>query len=130
MFTDQLDVIEQYEPASPDAIMAVEKEIGIEIPQIYKEFLLIMNGACMNYCVLYGTNDFVEMYQCNEFEEYVPEYMSIGNDNGDSELVIKAEASAILCGWLDAGAIGTAEPEVWFDFKEWVEKGCPMDDEL
>ena len=128
MFTNKLDIIEKYEPASHDSIVVAEKEIEQRIPQIYQEFLNIMNGACMNLCILYGTDDLVEMYKCNEFSEYAPEYISIGNDNGDCELIIKAEPDAVFCGWLDAGAIGSAEPEVWFDFTEWVEKGCPMDD--
>ena len=52
--------------------------------------------------------------------------MSIGNDNGDRELIIKADKSAVMCGFIDAGAIGTAEPDEWFCFSKWVENGCVM----
>ena len=54
---------------------------------------------------------------------------SIGNDNGDRELIIKAEKGAVLCGFLDAAEIGSSEPEEWFNFKSWVENGCEMDEE-
>ena len=61
-----------------------------------------------------------------EFAKYAPNYLSIGNDNGDRELVIKAEKDACVCGFLDAGAIGTAEPDEWFNFVLWIENGCEM----
>jgi hypothetical protein len=90
MFTNKLDIIETYEPTNNDSIVATEKEIEHRIPKIYKEFLTIINGTCMNLCILYGIDDIVEMYKCNEFSEYAPEYISIGNDNGACELIIKA----------------------------------------
>ena len=62
-------------------------------------------------------------YESNEFAEYAPGYISIGNDNGDRELIIKAEKGAVLCGFLDAAEIGSSEPEEWFNFKSWVENG-------
>ena len=65
----------------------------------------------MNLCVLYDTQRIVESYECNEFAEYAPGYISIGNDNGDWELIIKAEKGAVLCGFLDAAEIGSSEPE-------------------
>ena len=61
----------------------------------------------MNLCVLYDTQSIVESYECNEFAEYAPGYISIGNDNGDRELIIKAEKGAVLCGFLDAAEIGS-----------------------
>lgn len=118
-------------PANEEDIAEVEKMIGHKIPNIYKEFLRIMNGACMDLCVLYGTEDMIEMYECNELEEYAPEYISIGNNNGDGELLIRAEENALKCAFFDAGEIGSNEPEVWewFDFCEWVERGCPMEED-
>ena len=80
----------------------------------------------LNLCVLYDTDSIVEMYKVNEFAKYAPNYLSIGNDNGDRELVIKAEKDACVCGFLDAGAIGTAEPDEWFNFVLWIENGCEM----
>ena len=112
---------------------ATEKEIYFsennilgDIPEVYKQFLKETNGMVLNMCVLYDTDSIVEMYKVNEFAKYAPNYLSIGNDNGDRELIIKAEKDACICGFLDAGAIGTAEPEEWFNFVSWIENGCEM----
>lgn len=55
-----------------------------------KNFLRYANGMVMNLCVLYDTQRIVESCECNEFAEYAPGYISIGNDNGDRELIIKS----------------------------------------
>ena len=75
-------------------------------------------------CVLYGTDDIVDAYINNQLAEYAPGYLSIGNDNGDRELIIKADKKEMMCGFIDAGAIGTAEHDKWFDFSEWLKAGC------
>lgn len=81
----------------------------------------------LDLCVLYDTHRIVESYECNEFADYAPGYISIGNDNGDRELIIKAEKGAVQCGFLDAAELGEGESEEWFDFKLWVENGCEME---
>ena len=83
-------------PAREENIKYVEEKLGLELPQVYKEFLLKANGACFNDCILYGTGDIIERYEC---------------------------------GFLDAGAIGTAEPEERFVFEDWLEQGCTIKNE-
>lgn len=39
---------------------------------------------------------------------------------------MKAETGACMCGFLDFGAIGTAEPDEWFEFVPWLENGCAL----
>ena len=124
-----LEYIEKNNPVTKEEIDFAEKRINGELPKVYKEFLRYANGMVMNLCVLYDTQRIVESYECNEFAEYAPGYISIGNDNGDRELIIKAEKGAVLCGFLDAAEIGSSEPEEWFNFKSWVENGCEMDEE-
>lgn len=111
-------------PASEDEIKKMEKSLELEIPDVYRQFLLRTNGIVYDLCVLYGTDDIVDAYINNQLAEYVPGYLSIGNDNGDRELIIKADKKAIMCGFIDAGAIGTAEPDKWFNFSEWLKAGC------
>ena len=111
-------------PASEDEIKKIEKSLKLEIPDVYRQFLLRTNGMVYNLCVLYGTDDIVDAYVNNQLAEYAPGYLSIGNDNGDRELIIKANKKAIMCGFIDAGAIGTAEPDKWFNFSEWLKAGC------
>lgn len=124
-----LEYIEKNNPVTKEEIDFAEKRINGELPKAYKEFLRYANGMVMNLCVLYDTQRIVESCECNEFAEYAPGYISIGNDNGDRELIIKAEKGAVLCGFLDAAEIGSSEPEEWFNFKSWVENGCEMDEE-
>ena len=124
-----LEYIEKNNPVTKEEIDFAEKRITGELPKVYKEFLRYANGMVMNLCVLYDTQRIVESCECNEFAEYAPGYISIGNDNGDRELIIKAEKGAVLCGFLDAAEIGSSEPEEWFNFKSWVENGCEMDEE-
>ena len=38
----------------------------------------------------------------------------------------RLEKNVCVCGFLDAGAIGTAEPDEWFNFVLWIENGCEM----
>ena len=124
-----LEYIEKNNPVTKEEIDFAEKRINGELPKVYKEFLRYANEMVMNLCVLYDTQRIVESCECNEFAEYAPGYISIGNDNGDRELIIKAEKGAVLCGFLDAAEIGSSEPEEWFNFKSWVENGCEMDEE-
>lgn len=124
-----LEYIEKNNPVTKEEIDFAEKRINGELPKVYKKFLRYANGMVMNLCVLYDTQRIVESCECNEFAEYAPGYISIGNDNGDRELIIKAEKGAVLCGFLDAAEIGSSEPEEWFNFKSWVENGCEMDEE-
>ena len=124
-----LEYIEKNNPVTKEELDCAEKRINGELPKVYKEFLRYANGMVMNLCVLYDTQRIVESCECNEFAEYAPGYISIGNDNGDRELIIKAEKGAVLCGFLDAAEIGSSEPEEWFNFKSWVENGCEMDEE-
>ena len=124
-----LEYIEKNNPVTKEEIDFVENHINGELPKVYKEFLRYANGMVMNLCVLYDTKSIIENYECNEFAEYAPGYISIGNDNGDRELIIKAEKGAVLCGFLDAAEIGSSEPEEWFNFKSWAKSGCEMDDE-
>ena len=124
-----LEYIKKNAPATKEEIENVEKHINGVLPKIYKEFLRQANGMVLDLCVLYDTHRIVESYECNEFADYAPGYISIGNDNGDRELIIKAEKGAVLCGFLDAAEIGSSEPEEWFNFKSWAERGCEMDDE-
>jgi len=119
-------IFEKNPPASEEEIKRIKKQLGLELPEVYRQFLLNTNGMVFDLCVVYGTEDVVEAYINNQLSEHAPGYLSIGNDNGDRELIIKADKSAVMCGFIDAGAIGTAEPDEWFCFSKWVENGCMM----
>ena len=126
---NNIDYIQKNAPATKEDIESVEKHINETIPKVYKEVLRYANGIAMNLCILYDTSTIIESYECNEFSINMPGYISIGNDNGDRELIMKAEKGATLCGFLDAAEIGNSEVEEWFDFKSWLENGFEMEDD-
>ena len=126
---NNIDYIQKNAPATKEDIESVEKHINETIPKVYKEVLRYANGIAMNLCILYDTSTIIESYECNEFSINMPGYISIGNDNGDRELIMKAEKGATLCGFLDGEEIGNYEVEEWFDFKSWLENGCEMEDD-
>lgn len=113
-------------PATENDIRFSENRISGNIPEVYKQFLRETNGMILDKCILYDTESIVEIYRTNQFEKYAPDYLSIGNDNGDRELIMEAEKDACMCGFLDAGAIGTAEPDKWFELVPWIESGCRL----
>lgn len=121
--------MEKNAPATKEDIQYVKKQINETIPKLYKEVLSYSNGISMSLCVLYDTSTIIESYECNEFSINMPGYISIGNDNGDRELIMKAEKETTKCGFLDATEIGNSEVEEWFDFKSWVENGCKIEDD-
>lgn len=126
---NNIDYIQKNAPATKEDIESVEKHINETIPKVYKEVLRYANGIAMNLCILYDISTIIESYECNEFSINMPGYISIGNDNGDRELIMKAEKGAALCGFLDVAEIGNSEVEEWFDFKSWLENGCEMEDD-
>lgn len=93
---NNIDYIQKNEPAKKEDIESVEKQINETIPKVYKEFLRYANGIVINLCVLYDTSTIIESYECNEFSINMPGYISIGNDNGDRELIMKAEKEYML----------------------------------
>lgn len=125
---NNIDYMEKNAPATKEDIQYVKKQINETIPKLYKEVLSYSNGISMSLCVLYDTSTVIESYECNEFSINMPGYISIGNDNGDRELIMKAEKETTKCGFLDATEIGNSEVEEWFDFKSWVENGCKIED--
>lgn len=125
---NNIDYMEKNAPATKEDIQYVKKQINETITKLYKEVLSYSNGISMSLCVLYDTSTIIESYECNEFSINMPGYISIGNDNGDRELIMKAEKETTKCGFLDATEIGNSEVEEWFDFKSWVENGCKIED--
>lgn len=111
-------------PTNLNEISETENRLGITIPKVYKDFLVKSNGAYFNNGVLYDIETIEEMYNALEFKEYAPNYLSIGNDNGDYEVVMESNEYAVKIGFLEQGSIGIIEPENWQDFQEWFDEGC------
>jgi len=118
-------------PANLQEIIDVEKELGLTIPDVYKEFLLKMNGAELSDELLYSTDDLVEMNILNEVREYAQGYISIGSDNGDYELLMKATKDEIAFRLVDAGYMVPDDEydTIYPSFKDWINNGAVLIEE-
>ena len=54
-------------PAIDEDIHLVNNQIKGILPDVYKEFLKITNGAVLNGYVFYSTKEMIEMYKCHDF---------------------------------------------------------------
>ncbi len=117
-------------PANLQEIVDVEKKLELTIPDVYKEFLLEMNGAEINDALLYSIDDLVEMNILNEVREYAPGFISIGSDNGDYELLMKAAKDEIAFRLVDAGYMVPDDEydTIYPSFKEWITNGAVLID--
>ena len=106
-----------------EQITAAEKQLGIVIPAIYKRFLLEHNQMEFDDGILYDISQIAERFQTLEFDRYAPDYIPIGNDNGDYELVMKSGSSITRFGILEQGSIGTCKPDHLQNFAQWFANG-------
>jgi len=124
-------ITERKVPANLEEIVDIEKKLELTIPEVYKEFLLEMNGAEINYALLYSTDDLVEMNILNEVREYAPGFISIGSDNGDYELLMKAAKDEIAFRLVDAGSMVPDDEynTIYPSFKDWINNGAVLIEE-
>lgn len=104
-------------------IKETENKLHIVIPKVYREFLLAGHEMEFDDGILYDIDTIAERYVTLEFPEYAPEFIPIGNDNGDYELVMKSGSNITRFGFLEQGSIGTSEPARMMNFSKWYENG-------
>ena len=122
-----LNILETEEKKTDiEKINKIEKELNKVIPDKYKEFLLLTNGAVMDNFVLYGLERLAETDKLYDIDG---KYISIGNDNGDYEIIMEACKDSVLCSFMEAGSVDIPESDDWFEFEDWINKGCPLLDE-
>ena len=119
--------METHNPVDESQISNIQNKLNISIPKVYINFLLHTNGVEFERGVLYDVDSIAEMYEALGFLDYAPEYIPIGNDNGDYELVMEADEDTECFGLLEQGSIGIMSPEKMQDFNSWIKKGCPFD---
>ena len=71
-----IEFIEKNKPAIDEDIHLLNNQIKGILPDVYKEFLKITNGAVLNEYVFYSTKEMIEMYKCHDFSNNMPEYIS------------------------------------------------------
>lgn len=82
--------------------------------------------------LLYGQSDFVERNETFEIQQYLPNWVAIGDDGGGVAILMRMDGSSSVycCGH---GAIGSSDPKLVADsFAAWLAADCPaswMDDD-
>lgn len=104
-------------------ISEVEKKLCMIIPKVYRDFLLENKDMNFNDGILYDVDAMEERYTTLEFNKYAPNYIPIGNNNGDYELVMKSGINVTKFGFLEQGSIGILEPEHIQSFIQWYKSG-------
>lgn len=113
-------LINTYSAATAEKIKKVEEILYLTLPEVYKNFLYLTNGAEGNFVSLYDTESLIEMNQAYEVQEYAPGYVSIGNNNGGYHLLMKAETNATKFQLVSDG-YGVPSPEdCTDDFLDWL----------
>lgn len=92
-------------------ISEIEKKLCMIIPKVYRDFLLENKDMNFNDGILYDVDAIEERYITFEFNKYAPNYVPIGNNSGDYELVMKSGINVTKFGFLEQGSIGILEPE-------------------
>lgn len=104
-------------------ISEVEKKLCMIIPKVYRDFLLENKDMNFNDGILYDIDAIEERYTTLEFNKYAPNYIPIGNNNGNYELVMKSGINVTKFGFLEQGSIGILEPEHIQSFIQWYKSG-------
>lgn len=104
-------------------IARTEQQCGIVIPKVYRDFLHEDHEMIFNDGILYDAEAIAERFRTLEFDRYAPDYVPIGNDNGDYELVMKSGSRTVRFGILEQGAFGSANPAHLQNFRAWYQQG-------
>lgn len=116
--------------ASNDEIRAVENQMNILLPKIYKELLKNTNGFSTDRgLIIYGTDDIIERNLTLEVDEYAKGYIAIGDDSGDTVFLIsiddtKEEILAVGCGDMNPSNAKIISSNL----SKWLDNDCNLSD--
>lgn len=80
--------------------------------------------------VLYGRDSIEERNATHEVAEYLPGCVSIGNDSGDHEFLLKRDGSeAVLCADPGCFSAPSCLETIHASFSQWLAEGCPLPEE-
>ncbi|NHZ60901.1 SMI1/KNR4 family protein [Massilia genomosp. 1] len=126
MNIDRLSARHINPPAARTAIEQVEAQLGMRLPDAYRELLACANGMRFdNGLVVYPVEELFERNETIEIEQYAPGYLAIGDDSGGRALVL-ALASGEVC-LVDMGSMDPDDMEpVGSSLPSWVAGGCGL----
>ncbi|WP_010503574.1 SMI1/KNR4 family protein [Paenibacillus elgii] len=113
-------------PASSDVIEAVEDELMVKFPNVYKELLKKTNGFQTDEgVVIYGTEDLIERNLTWEVEEYAKGFVAIGDNSGGTVYLMAEELGATELLAVDSGDMNPDNATmITSDFIQWLSSGC------
>lgn len=112
-------------------IADIENALGIVLPGAYRSFLLqehFTGDLLVNdQLLLYGTGIIAERNTTYQVQQYLPAYISIGDDSGGSAILLHChdnDENVYITGY---GALDPGSMEVLAtDFNTWIQAGFPL----
>ncbi|HBF36164.1 MAG TPA: 1,3-beta-glucan synthase regulator [Firmicutes bacterium] len=122
----KIDSLKKNPSADDIEIDTIETEMGVKLPEVYKELLKYSNGLSINYGVLiYGTQDFIERNLTWEIAEYAKGYIAVGDDGGGNVFLMERDPNSANLYIVDSGYINPNGANlVTSDFIKWINNGC------
>lgn len=116
-------------PATISEIQKVKHVMGVDLPNVYENFLKQANGIFVpNGVVLYGTDDIVERNITWEVSEYASHYVAIGDDSGGNVFMMLQNPKVEEVLIVDVGDMNPQHASlISLDFNKWVERGGVID---
>ncbi|ADH07764.1 SMI1/KNR4 family protein [Bacillus cereus group sp. BceL101] len=100
----KLSTYELYSPVDENEIKKIEEEMGLILPNAYKQLLKHTNGFVSdNGVVIFGVDIIDEMNKTYEVHEYAKGYVAVGSNGGGKILLMNANENATELVQVDSG---------------------------
>ncbi|RBL88829.1 SMI1/KNR4 family protein [Chitinophaga flava] len=109
----------------------IETALGITLPGAYIRFLETQQSSesllVTDLVTLYGTDDLIERNQTYAVQQYLPSYISIGDDSGGQGIFLDTSSTQATVYTTGYGALDPDCMEVLNDdFTEWTRQGYSL----
>lgn len=110
--------------ASEADVLALEKLLGVTLPDGYVSLLMETNGFALNNGVtVYPAEDVLERNETFEVREYAPGFLAIGDDSGGLSILVDLATQEVFS--VDQGSMDPDDMEHLADsIQAWVSGGC------
>lgn len=115
-----------YPSVDENEINKVEIEMGLKLPKVFKELLMLTNGfETEEGVVIFGTDIINERNQTYEVSEYAQGYVAIGSNGGGKFYLISAKEDSTELIQVDAGVMNPQFASVVSkDLINWINNGA------
>jgi hypothetical protein len=118
------------DPPTQEALAKVELALGAPLPDQLRSLYGQTNGICGDWTVtIFEVEAIVERNETYEVPRYLPDFIYIGNDNGNRGLFISRTSSLLTLFETDLGdqsieSLVALAPSL----SDWFERSCPWSD--